>query len=174
MQSGAPFFTSDVEGFLKVVGIFGGMLTVIIGVIVKWGQSHETAQLKNLEDVDKALAHDLNALGLKVDTLNQDCIKRTTVQDGFEVRLSRMDVTIQQILVVQGEFKSGIEMLRSQGVELQRDMTSLIMESGRRIETSVQQVAVEVAELRAARQERDRLSQSLEQFVRGIRDTNKP
>jgi methyl-accepting chemotaxis protein len=160
MQANQPFFTNTIEGAIKFFGSLIALGAVIIGIVVKMGQT------KFADDVNQAKI-DNTELGKKVDKLDKDCIGQTGRVDALESRHDKMDVVMAQVLLTQGEHKSGIAGLTSQMTSLQHDITMLITESAARMQESVHQLALKVERLDASKEERDRLGRSLEKMLAG-------
>lgn len=169
LQTSQPLFSNDLAGAVKAGIAFGGTLLVLSGVIVKWGQGRFQKELEMAEEAQKKTADDLTALGKKVDDLDKGCIEETARTGEMRSRLDRQDLILQGVLTQQGEFKAGITALHAQSVELQRDMTTLITESGRQVNTSIQSLALDLARLEAAAKERDRMSEVIDRFMRAAR-----
>lgn len=171
LQEGKPLFTSDWTGIWHALLTFGTVIGVLGAIIVKWGQSADSKRLEQAEKSRDQIAHDLNELGIKVDKIDKSCIERTTQQDELRSRLDRNEIVMQGMLTTDGELKAKLDTLTLQNVGLQRDMTTLINESGARIMENVTGLRVEIAELRAAKQERDAIAPLMERFVQSLNDS---
>jgi chromosome segregation ATPase len=175
-----PLFTNDWEGIRNTAIVFGTMLLTIIGAIVKWGQSTDTKRMDVMDkritdlkqDSDNKIVDvqkDITELGKKLDRLDKDCIERDTEFNGLTSRVDRHDQTLENVMTSIGEFKGQIAALTAQSVNLQRDMTATITESSRQIETSINGLRIEVATMRAAKQERDALTPLFQQMMANIK-----
>lgn len=169
-QGKDPLFSNDWAGAMKAGIAFGGTLLVLAGVIVKWGQGRFQKELEMTEEAQKKTADDLTALGRKVDDIDKGCIEQTARTGEMRSRIDKQEIVMQAVLTQQGEFKAGIAALHQQNVELQRDITTLITESGRQVNTSIQALALDLRELQAGAKERDRIGENLEKFFRNMRD----
>jgi hypothetical protein len=124
------------------------MLLVIVGVIVKWGQSTDSKHMDQMQT-------DLDGIGTKINRIDAGCIEQTTKLDELKSRMDRNDLVVQGLATVDGEFKAKLDELARQSSGLQRDMTSLITESSARIMESIGNLKVDLARLQAAKEERD-------------------
>lgn len=174
IQAGAPFFSNDIAGVIKLAVSLGALGGAVILTFVKWGQSKFAEDIKDTkaglkditEQVNKtATMAEVNALGSRVNDIDRGCIEQAALAMELRSRVDRHEVLLQQMVSQQGENRAGIAALRDQGTSLQHDMTMLITESSSRVQTSVHDLALKVESLRAGREERDRLGAIFERFI---------
>jgi uncharacterized protein YoxC len=158
IQADQPFFGNNLEGALKFFGsliAFGGL---IIGIVVKMGQT------KFAEDIKEAKL-DITNLGIKVDGIDKGCIEQTAKLTECNRRVDRQEVLLQGVIATQGEQKAGIEGINRQMTSLQSDMTALITSSSKAISDDVHNLALKVERLGASKDERDRIGLVLEKIL---------
>lgn len=166
MQANTPFFGNNIEGVLKFFGslvAFGGL---IIGIVVRMGQSKFATDIKEAKD-------DVTNLGKKVDAIDKGCIAQATKQVECDRRVDRIDIVIQGVLATQGEQKAGIEGINRQMTSLQSDMTALITSSAKAISDDVHELALKVERLDASKGERDRIGIVLEKLLERMSSDNR-
>jgi|SRR3954468_8846838 len=151
-----PFFTNDFVGLIKIVLVFGSMIGTMIALVVRLSTG------KFRDDVRDTQA-DVTALGKKVDNMAKDFAAEQKQSETVRIEVKQHATEIGNIREAQGEVRAGLEALRSANVELQRDITSAITESGARLADQITLIRVEVARL----QERDRLADQIGRIVNG-------
>lgn len=140
MQANQPFFSNDLAGTLKVIGIFGTMLATTIGFVVKLTTS-------KYSDDTKTLKIDLDNIGKKVDNIDKSCIEQTAKNNIFAARLERHDAVQEQILREQGKQEATLASVEKQNTQLQIDLMSLISENSRIHQKEESELKVNVGRL---------------------------
>lgn len=139
MQNVTPFFSNDIQGFLKVVGTFGTIVLLTAGIFVKWGQSAFAKRLDKIES-------DLDKVGSIVNGIKTDCTTSNTRHEELRARLDRKESVIETMLTEQGKQEASISsasalvntnqnslivMLNDQMRERDKEITALKVEIGR-------------------------------------------
>jgi ribosomal protein S16 len=162
----SPFFSNDMAGFVRVLLVFGAVIGSMTALVVKLFGSKFRDDIRDLtkgfDDINKAVlaratVTEVNAVGGKVDTMAKEHAetRETTRKLGIDVeRLATQQGDMRESM---GRMQATLDTLRSQNVELQRDMTAAITESGARITKEISELATQVARL----DERDRLADAL-------------
>jgi chromosome segregation ATPase len=101
LQSPAPFFTNDIQGFLKLVGTFGSIVLLTAGIFVKWGQS---AFAKRLDKVET----DLNGVGGRIASLETGCASSNAKHEELRSRIDRREVVLDNLLIDMGKHDASI------------------------------------------------------------------
>jgi hypothetical protein len=107
MQSNQPFFSNDWQGAAKVFATFGSMILVIVGVIVKWGQSAFKERL------DKAV-DDIEAIGTKVDEADKTSLEEFVKSSDTRDRVTRLEIQLRSLETGHGRNEASIDTLEKQ------------------------------------------------------------
>jgi hypothetical protein len=161
-----PFFSNDLVGFLKVVGVFGSMLAVIISLVVKLAQSKYVDQIKTLTDALALHAvttkKDVDGLGDRLNTMSASCTRVDEAGRLLELNVARHT---QEHIVMSGtlgELRSSVAEYARQMDGMGRDNLLAITEAGKAHAAELTAVRVDIARL----QERDRLGETLARLAR--------
>lgn len=152
-----PFFSNDLPGALKVLGVFGTMLGTMIALVVKLTQGKYAADVA-------AVATDLTELGKKVDRQEASTTRIETEQRAHERDITRHTAEIGGLLGGLGELRASVEAIRSQGVELHSDIMGAINASATATTADIRRVEIEVVRL----QERDKLAYEIERLANNL------
>lgn len=150
LQTAAPFFSNDLEGFLKVVFAFLAATGAVGALVVRFATSNFNEKLKDV-------AGDVTQIGAKFDRLEGSVDKIEAIQARDAITLSEHAIQIVTLTRQQGEVAATLQALLKSNSDLHSDITQLIVEQGRAMTKDVQELALQVARL----QERDVLAQEL-------------
>jgi hypothetical protein len=156
-----PFFSNDLVGFLKVVGVFGSMLAVIISLVVKLAQSKYVDQIKTLTDAlalhTVATKKDVDGLGDRLNTMSANCTRVDEAERLLELNVARHTQEHNAMSGTLGELRASVAEHGRQMDGLGRDNLLAITEAGKAHAAELTAVRVDIARL----QERDRLGETL-------------
>jgi uncharacterized protein YoxC len=156
-----PFFGNDLGGLLKVLGFLGSIVTIVVMVVIRWGQSSYAKQLDTNTD-------DLTEIGKKVDRMEGDSKEQQTKHDELRDRVTRNESKVDGLLATNARLEAGVSQLTQQSNELQRDITNLITESSGRISASVNELAKQVASIEGEQRARQTFVQMMDKMTQTI------
>lgn len=151
-----PFFSADLIGFVRVIGVFGSMMTVIIGLVVKLTTGKFRDDLRDTRS-------DVAGIGKKVDEGEKEQARLDERQQASALAMAKIEAEQTAMRQAFGRLEGGIERIERAAVDLQGDIMKLITESMGRVEQQIRDLAVEVARL----QERDKLAVELRALREG-------
>lgn len=155
-----PFFTNDIAGVLKFVGILATVVLAPLGTVV-----YRLVFNKTNEKVD-ALEAQLNGFGKRVDEYHASVTACDAKHGTLNGQVIRMEGGVQRIAEAQSALEANVGALRSQGVEMQRDIMAAITESAARTQGAVHMVELQVTRL----EERSKLAEALTEITAALRE----
>lgn len=155
-----PFFTNDIAGVLKFVGILATVVLMPLGTVLYRLVFNRT------NEEQKDLRRDVDGLGSRLNRHEQSV---TACDAKVGEVLRQMEVhaaTVGAVQTAQGELKAAVESIARSQNQLSRDTLEAIAASGQAVQTSVGALAVQVARL----EERSRLAEALGEITTALRE----
>lgn len=167
-SSTAPFFSNDLAGTLKVLGVFGTMLGTMITLVVKLTQGRYTEKIKELETTiaanKKELEGIIDGLGGRVTDANANCTRLSEAQRQHEITLGQHTIAHGSINVALGELRATVGENAKNAGQLHHESMQTWLESAARINENVTAVRLDVRELQTT----NRLGESLGALARAV------
>lgn len=154
-SAGAPFFTNDVTGFIKILATFGSMIGVMITLVVRLTQGKYTEQVAGLQT-------QLDGLGNRVNDAGSNCTRLSEAQRAQELLLHEHTGRLSAMQEAIGGLRASAAALQSHGEELHRDMLGVLTESSRAHFQALKELEIALARI----QERDKLAEALTALAR--------
>lgn len=157
VQSSQPFFSNDLQGFLKFVGSSLIVLGPVYGLVIWW--------LRRGPDKDIAdLRRDLEGLGKRTTDMEHEHERFGTTTSSHGERLAQSEQERKEFRERITRQEAAVEEMKRTMTEYQNELTNLIVTTSRQQMEATHKVEIEVAKL----SERANLADSLSGLGKNI------